>query len=61
MDVATLEEEPVSTLSYDDTTPYEEQIAASEPSGGLADRIGTTRVYLLSESSSSGRLGKVRR
>lgn len=41
-------------LSYDDTVPYEEQSAPS-----LADRIGSTKVYLLADSVPS-KLGKVR-
>lgn len=52
--------EIIAPLPYDDTVAYEEQVPLSDfdrPS--LANRIGTTKVYLLSESSTS-RLGKVR-
>ncbi|KAG6850016.1 hypothetical protein H0H93_002465 [Arthromyces matolae] len=42
-------------LSYDDTTPYEEQVPtnpANDPArSSLANRIGSTKVYLLSETS----------
>ncbi|KIM83973.1 hypothetical protein PILCRDRAFT_27693, partial [Piloderma croceum F 1598] len=40
-------------LSYDDTVPYEDQLPdADEPvQSSLANRIGSTKVYLLSESS----------
>ncbi|GLB33260.1 putative nuclear cap-binding protein subunit 3 [Lyophyllum shimeji] len=38
------------TLSYDDTVAYEEQVPAPE-SASLANRIGSTKVYLLSETS----------
>lgn len=55
-----------SALPYDDTVPYEDQVSAApdvfEPSDSgrsLADRIGTTKVYLLSDASKS-RVGKVR-
>jgi hypothetical protein len=54
-----------STLSYDDTVPYEDQLPIQpsnddDPSRtSLANRIGTTKVYLLSESSIA-RVGKVR-
>lgn len=61
MDIAT-EPLPVeySTLSYDDTVPYEDQLpTASEEHTSLANRIGHTKVYLLSESSVA-RVGKVR-
>lgn len=50
-----------AVLSYDDTTAYEEQVPAhpsddpARPS--LAGRIGSTKVYLLSESIP--RVGKV--
>jgi hypothetical protein len=47
-------------LSYDDTVAYEEQLPTHPPNdlghASLADRIGNTKVYLLSES----RVGKVR-
>jgi hypothetical protein len=51
-----------SSLSYDDTVPYEDQLSPNddEPShASLANRIGSTKVYLLSESSIA-RVGKVR-
>ncbi|KAF9500167.1 hypothetical protein BDN71DRAFT_1502266 [Pleurotus eryngii] len=44
-------------LSYDDTIAYEEQLPAdstAETSRTLANRIGRTKVYLLSESRSVG-------
>ncbi|KAI0069099.1 hypothetical protein BV25DRAFT_1896149 [Artomyces pyxidatus] len=41
--------EPV-TLSYDEDTAYEEQLPAQP---ALADRIGRTKVYLLSDTSAS--------
>lgn len=45
-------------LSYDDTVAYEEQLPSTDHErANLADRIGTTKVYLLSESS---KVGKVR-
>lgn len=50
------------SLSYDNTVAYEEQVPPSnnpEPTS-LANRIGHTKVYLLSESSAA-RVGKVRR
>ncbi|KAI0771498.1 hypothetical protein BD413DRAFT_492814 [Trametes elegans] len=47
-------------LSYDDTVPYEDQITttshapeSSEAGKSLADRIGSTKVYLLSDASKS--------
>ncbi|CDO74100.1 hypothetical protein BN946_scf185043.g150 [Trametes cinnabarina] len=49
-----------AALSYDDTIPYEDQVAAapdapelSEPGRSLAERIGNTKVYLLSDASKS--------
>jgi hypothetical protein len=49
-----------STLSYDDSIPYEDQLPTEEPArASLANRIGSTKVYLLSESSIA-RVGKVR-
>jgi hypothetical protein len=50
-----------STLSYDDTVPYEDQLPDDgEPAqASLANRIGSTKVYLLSESSVA-RVAKVR-
>ena len=61
-------------LSYDDTTTYEEQVSAlpdepmestsamSSNGNGLAGRISTNKLYLLSESTSAarGRSSKVR-
>jgi hypothetical protein len=50
----------LASLSYDDTIAYEEQVPthpSNDPArASLADRIGSTKVYLLSES----RVGKVR-
>jgi hypothetical protein len=41
-------DEPSTTLSYDDTMPYEEQIAVDEPAGSsLANRIDKGKIYLL--------------
>jgi hypothetical protein len=51
--------------AYNDILPYDdEQVPPLAPevepvSGSLADRIGHTKVYLLSESSAA-RVGKVR-
>ena len=50
-------------LSYDDTVAYEEQLpteAERERAASLANRIGSSKVYLLSESSVATRVGKVR-
>lgn len=52
----------VDTLSYDDSTPYEELPAPPPTRPGraqLADRIGNNKVYLLSDTAGT-RLGKVR-
>jgi len=50
-------------LSYDDSIAYEEQLptlSANDPAS-LANRIGTSKVYLLAETSvATGRIGKVR-
>lgn len=64
--VDALNPDPLGTtipLSYDDSVPYEDQ-RSTHPSNdpertGLASRIGSTKVYLLSESSTS-RVAKVR-
>jgi hypothetical protein len=46
-------------LSYDDTVAYEEQLpteeelAAASRTASLANRIGNSRVYLLSESTAA--------
>ena len=55
--------EEFSALNYDDTVAYEQQIPTTEPEvvASLAKRIGTSKVYLLSESSAATRAGKVRR
>lgn len=45
-------------LSYDDTA-YEEQLPTPAEQASLANRIGTSKVYLLSETIA--RVGKVRR
>lgn len=52
-------------LSYDDDIAYEEQVPthlANDPEhASLANRIGSSKVYLLSETSvATGRVGKVR-
>ncbi|KAF5371944.1 hypothetical protein D9615_008089 [Tricholomella constricta] len=39
------------TLSYDDNIAYEEQISNDPERASLANRIGSTKVYLLSETS----------
>jgi hypothetical protein len=44
-------------LSYDDTA-YEEQLPTPSEQASLARRIGTTKVYLLAETTKVG--GKVR-
>lgn len=53
----------LNTLSYDDTVAYEEQLPthpSNDPERAtLANRIGSTKVYLLSESTAT-RVGKVR-
>lgn len=54
--------EELSTLSYDETVPYEEQLpdpSTETERTSLANRIGSSKVYLLSESSAA-RVGKVR-
>ncbi|KIM34816.1 hypothetical protein M413DRAFT_20860 [Hebeloma cylindrosporum] len=48
-------------LSYDDNVAYEEQLpteAERERAASLANRIGSSKVYLLSESSAASRVGK---
>ncbi|KAF9004743.1 hypothetical protein BDQ17DRAFT_1390226 [Cyathus striatus] len=46
-------------LSYDDTVAYEEQVPTEEERvASLANRIGRTKVYLLSETTSQARIGK---
>ncbi|KAF8876307.1 hypothetical protein CPB84DRAFT_1795920 [Gymnopilus junonius] len=49
--------EPVAVLSYDDTVAYEAQLPTEEEraaaAASLANRIGTSKVYLLSESSAA--------
>jgi hypothetical protein len=47
-----------TVLSYDDTVAYEEQLPTEEElaasrTASLADRIGNSRVYLLSESTAA--------
>jgi len=53
----------LNSLSYDDTIAYEEQLPtnpSNDPEqASLANRIGSTKVYLLAESSVN-RVGKVR-
>ena len=53
--------EEFSALNYDDTVAYEQQIPTEHEVASLAKRIGTSKVYLLSESSAATRAGKVRR
>lgn len=49
----------IPILSYDDTVAYEDQVPTDDSGGAsLANRIGSTKVYLLSESIA--RVGKVR-
>ena len=60
------EELEVAALSHEDLMPYDEQALPSstaEPDApSLANRIGTTKVYLTSEAVSGvTRAGKVRR
>lgn len=50
-----------STLNYDDTVAYEQQVPTEAEVASLAKRIGNSKVYLLSESSAVARTGKVRR
>jgi hypothetical protein len=47
-----------TVLSYDDTVAYEEQLPTDEEqaasrTASLANRIGNSRVYLLSESTAA--------
>lgn len=53
-------EEHLAPLSYDDTVAYEEQLPTESERGSLANRIGTTKVYLLSETTVATRPSKVR-
>lgn len=56
-----IDDETSQLLSYDETVPYEEQLPSAAEAAALASRIGSTKVYLLSESSASAaRGGKVR-
>ena len=65
MDAYDLAADPVQdiTLSYDDNVAYEEQLStqiSNEPDRlPLVNRIGRSKVYLLSESNVA-RVGKVR-
>jgi len=43
-------------LSYDETKPYEEQLPTEAEQNALANRIGASRVYLLSESAKPGKV-----
>jgi hypothetical protein len=51
----TTDDTTMASLSYDDSIPYEEQVSLNDnaelPQGGLADRISSSRLYLLSDSS----------
>jgi hypothetical protein len=50
-------DEPSTTLSYDDTIPYEEQIAVDEPAGSsLANRIGKGKIYLLADAGAHAKV-----
>lgn len=56
-----------SMLSYDDTVAYEEQLpteqeraAAAARTASLVNRVGNSKVYLLSESTATTRNTKVR-
>ena len=50
-------DEPTTTLSYDDTVPYEEQIAVDEPTGSsLANRIGKGKIYLLADAGAHAKV-----
>jgi hypothetical protein len=63
MDAIHTAEETTFTLSYDDGVVYEDQFpthpANDAARSSLADRIGTAKIYLLSETTSA-RAGKVR-
>ncbi|TFL00617.1 hypothetical protein BDV98DRAFT_549950 [Pterulicium gracile] len=50
-----MEDVPMPTLSYDNTVPYEEQTHPDEPQRGLADRIGSARLYLLSDTTKASK------
>ena len=52
-------EEQAVDLSYDNTVPYDEQISAAPPNSSLMNRIGQTKVYLISDAVAT-RTGKVR-
>jgi hypothetical protein len=54
--------ETYTAETYDDVLPYDDvpPPATDGVSGSLVDRIGHTKVYLLSESSAA-KVGKVRR
>ena len=52
--------EPPITLSYDETVPYDEQVAAEPAGSSLANRIGHTKVYLIADAATT-RSGKVRK
>ncbi|KAH9950078.1 hypothetical protein B0H21DRAFT_687388 [Amylocystis lapponica] len=43
----------VDALPYDETIPYDEQVPAPDTGRSLAERLGATKVYLLSETSAS--------
>ncbi|KAF8632019.1 hypothetical protein AX17_004962 [Amanita inopinata Kibby_2008] len=68
-DIAPTIPQTSAELSYDDTVPYEEQLPAQSPAedeghgasapSSLANRIGNTKVYLLSDASTAAaRMGK---
>ena len=60
MPIDDTDETPMS-LSYDDTVPYAEQVPVQpeSASSSLANRIGQTKVYLISDATAT-RSGKVR-
>lgn len=54
-----------ASLPYDDPVSYPDQLEptseATEAKGSLAERIGSNKVYLLSEAALAARVGKVRK
>jgi hypothetical protein len=68
MDVATDVIQPIpqaeqeNSLSYDDTVAYEQQVPTTtetDPRSNLANRIGNTKIYLLSEATAAAHSAKV--
>ncbi|CCL99161.1 uncharacterized protein FIBRA_01176 [Fibroporia radiculosa] len=66
MDITPEISEPLDALSYDETVPYDELLPtqpsaeSSQAQASLAHRIGSTKVYLLSETTGA-RVGKRKR